>query len=112
MYLYGQPFDSSNPARYSKWISLEASTPLHYMGAVMILCALGHAMGNERTHSVAGRIMSRFRSSMKAETLERLTLAYMVFRRQLEEDAEVLRLSKMGDIGSVEVYIEELFGDE
>jgi hypothetical protein len=112
VFFYGQPFDSSNAARYSKWVHLETSSPLHFMAAVMILCSLAHAMGNERTHSVAGRIMSRFRSSMTAETLERLTLAYAVFRRQLNEDPELKRLIKEDDVGGVEVYLEALFGDE
>jgi hypothetical protein len=64
---------------------------------------------NERAHSVVARIMSRFRSSMKATTLQELTLAHNYARLAAmlikELDAESM------DIGELEALLDGHFGE-
>ena len=67
--------------------------------------------GNERAHSVSGRICSKLRGSLLPDTVERLTLAYYYMRREVEEQMRLwgekaLRNLELEDILEVEVAAE------
>ena len=67
---YGDPLTPDVPARYEFWPSKQKELPLLYQAARIILCARYHSMGNERDHSLMGRLFSKARASLSADSFE------------------------------------------
>jgi hypothetical protein len=67
---YGDPLTPDVPARYEFWPIKLQQLPLLYQAARIILCARYHSMGNERDHSLMGRLFSKARASLSADSLE------------------------------------------
>jgi hypothetical protein len=68
--MYGDPLEPSHPKRYEYWPSQRDNFPLLYEAARIILCVRYHSMGNERDHSVMGRIFSKVRGTLRGDSLE------------------------------------------
>ena len=60
---YGDPLELNHPRRYEYWPEMQARLPLVYQAARIILCARTHLMGNERDHSVMGRLFSKAKAT-------------------------------------------------
>ena len=73
---YGDPLDADNIKALGFWAAHRHKYNLLYFPAVITLIKPATGMQIERVSSVAGRISSRFRSCMKAETLSNLLLAH------------------------------------
>ena len=108
---YGSPLSSGNVARLSYWPARKARWPLlYYCACVKLAGKKASSTSNERAHSVVARIMSRFRSSMKATTLQELTLAHNYARLAAMELIKELDAESM-DIGELEALLDDLYGE-
>jgi hypothetical protein len=108
---YGSPLSSGNVARLAYWPARKARWPLlYYCACVYLAGKKASSTSNERTHSVVSRIMSRFRSCMKATTLQELTLAHTYARQAAMELIKELKAESI-DIGELEAQLDDLFGE-
>ena len=82
--MYGDPLEPSHPKRYEYWPSQRDNFPLLYEAARIILCVRYHSMGNERDHSVMGRIFSKVRGTLRGDSLEMLVLGHHFLHRELQ----------------------------
>jgi hypothetical protein len=112
---YGGPFDSDNEKRYSFWPKAKDTMPLLFLAAWLILASVPAASNkNERLHSVAGRICCKFRSAMKAASVEQQTLGYYyindLVKRKMTEYAARLRVTNADSIDLAE--LDAILADE
>ena len=109
---FGTPLGPKVDARYEFWPQRKREWPLLYFCATQLLAgSKASTCGNERAHSVSGRICSKLRGSLLPDTVERLTLAYYYMRREVEEQMRLwgdkaLRNLELEDILEVEVAAE------
>ena len=82
---YGDPLEPNNGPRYEYWAAQQAILPLLYQAARIILCARVHSMGNERDHSVMGRLFSKAKASLRGDSLEMLVLGHHFLLKELLE---------------------------
>jgi len=83
---YGPEIGEGNDARYEFWPSMTGKWPLLYLCACWLLAGdVNSTCFSERMHSPAGRIMSKFRASMKPQKTERLTLGYFLVRADIKK---------------------------
>ena len=112
---YGKPFDQGNPNRLMYWSSKRASMPLLFLVSQFLLTAPAASTDNERSHSVAGRIMSKARCSMSGDTLDRNLMGYYGLRKLAAAKAEALknagRLENLEDLDEV-VELVDLVGEK
>jgi hypothetical protein len=108
---YGSPLSSGNVARMTYWPARKARWPLlYYCACVKLAGKKASSTSNERSHSVVSRIMSRFRSCMKATTLQELTLAHTYARQAAMELIKELDAESI-DIGELEALLDSLYGE-
>jgi len=110
---YGKPFDQGNVNRHMYWYSKRASMPLLFLVSQFLLTAPAASTDNERSHSVAGRIMSKARCSMSGDTLDRNLMGYYWLRKLAVAKAEALkdagRLEDLEDLDEL-VAVVDLVG--
>ncbi len=120
--VYGLPLDKGNRLRYRFWPSQRSNMPLLFEVAWTFLAGFPAASTlNERMHSVAGRIVSKMRSSMKPDSIERLTLAFYFLKDAatktqeriastlLLDNPELIDLADLDDLLNAEVSISTIF---
>jgi len=108
---YGSPLSSGNVARLAYWPARKVRWPLlYYCACVKLAGKKASSTSNERAHSVMARIMSRFRSCMKATTLQELTLAHTYARQAAMELIKELDAESI-DIGELEALLDDRFGE-
>ena len=73
------------------WYTQRASMPLLYLVSQVLLPAPAASTDNERSHSVAGRIMSKTRCSMSSDSLDRNLMGYYWLRKLAAAKAEALK---------------------
>ena len=83
---YGDPLEPNNANRYEYWPAQQDSLPIMYQAARIILCARVHSMGNERDHSVMGRLFTRARASLDGDSLEALVLGYHYLLKEVQDN--------------------------
>ena len=82
---YGHPLGKGPKARYEFWPSMKDRLPLLYFCAEALLAGSSNSTAfNERLHSPAALIFSKLRSSLKPDTIERLTLALFYVRERVK----------------------------
>ena len=87
--IYGLPLDQGNKPRYRFWPSRRLEMPLLFEAAWSFLAGLPAASTlNERMHSVSGRIASKLRSTLKPDSIERLTLAFYFLKDAVKKKQE------------------------
>ena len=91
---YGTPLGSCTPQqeknRKAYWVTKRGSMTLLYLCACVLLTAPGASTSNERVHSVCGRILSKYRCSMKPDSLNRSAMGYYWLRKYAEDKAREL----------------------
>ena len=112
---YGKPFESNNVNRYCFWPKAKDTMPLLFLAAWLILASVpASSTKNERMHSVAGRICCKFRSAMKAASIEQQTLGYYyindLVKRKMTEYAARLRVTNADSIDLAE--LDAILADE
>jgi hypothetical protein len=82
---YGKPLTHGTNERYEYWPSQKSIKPLMYFCAKTLLAGDCNATAScERTHSKTTLITRSLRASMKADTVERLTMGAVYSRQILE----------------------------
>ena len=99
---YGGPFDQGNTNRLMYWYTKRKDMPLLYLVAQILLTAPAASTDNERAHSVAGRIMSKMRSSMSGDSLDRNLLGYYWLRKGAAAKAEALKDFNLENLDELE----------
>ena len=91
---YGAPLASCTDAqerlRKAYWVTKKDNMPLLFRCACILLTAPAASTSNERVHSVTGRILSKYRSSMKPDNLNRCTMGYYWLRKSADTKAKEL----------------------
>lgn len=116
---YGDPLEPSHPARYEYWPLNQPSLPIMYQAARMILSVRVHS--NERDHSLMGRLFSKARASLRANSMEMLVLGhhYLLLELQSSKARIEAQLSAGVDPQQIEfearmqgIWAEQLRGDD
>jgi hypothetical protein len=81
---YGDPLEPNHPARYEYWPRNQQALPIMFQAARIILCIRLHSMGNERDHNVMGRLFSKARASLHADSFEMLVLGHHYLLLELQ----------------------------
>jgi len=113
--IYGDPFDSNNEARYRFWPKAKETMPLLFYAAWFILASIPAASTeNERMHSVAGRICSKYRACMKPSQTERLTLGYYYIRDTVTQKmAEYAARANIADAELIDLAVlDQMLADD
>ena len=83
---YGPELGEGPDARYELWPSVSGKWPLLFLCACWLLAGdVNSTCFSERMHSPAGRIMSKYRASMKPQKAEQLTLGYFLVRDDVKQ---------------------------
>jgi len=106
-FIYGDPLLPDHPLHYEYWPSKMPTTPILFQGARIILCPRNHSMGNERDHSLMGRLFSKARASLQPGSLEDLVLGHHYLMR--EHQADKHRYESMSAAGVDPQMIEDDF---
>ena len=112
---YGKPFDQGNANRLMYWPSKRASMPLLFLVSQFLLTAPAASTDNERSHSVAGRIMSKARCSMSGDTLDRNLMGYYWLRKLAVAKAGALKdAGRLEDLEDLDELVElvDLVGEK
>ena len=82
--------------------------PLLYRMACSLLTVPAASTSNERTHSTAGRIMSKLRCSLTSENLNRNMMAWKIMRKTADDAAKDLEAAP--EDGCLDEAVDKLFG--